>query len=75
MLVKIFDVKEKVVLLKLKQVGKEVQLIAVDSNGFALNRGKILKITEDGSLYLHENIDPEIGLKLDDDGYIRIVED
>ena len=78
MLFKVFDdkdTKEKEVLLRLKQVGKNVHLIAVDSKGFALGGGKILAITEEGFIRLHGNIDPEIGLKLDDDGCIRIVED
>lgn len=56
--------------LKLAQERDSVALVAVDENGEPLPRGYIARLLPDGRLVLDSNIDPALGLKLDDKGHI-----
>lgn len=61
----------KDVFLKLAEVEGCIVLQAVEQSGARVLQGNILKITEDGKLYRCSSANPDIGLKLDEDGCIR----
>lgn len=74
MIVKIYEPegKEKVIRLKLKEVFFGVAIVAVDDAGNELEGGNILWIDADGILRLYNNINKDIGLRLDIDRRIKI---
>lgn len=65
---------EKQVFLKLAEVEGCIMLQAVDQYGARVPQGNIMKITTDGKLYRCSSVNPDIGLKLDDDGCVLVVD-
>jgi hypothetical protein len=63
---------EQVARLTLTQNGHEVQVTAVDANGEWLSY--LLKITPRG-VYLEPDVSPRLGLPLDEDGRILVIDD
>lgn len=71
---KIFDEKEKDKIdfsLQLKKEGDSILLCAVDEYGDLIGAGRLLAIHADGTLHLGGNINPDLGLPLDDKGRIK----
>lgn len=60
--------------LQKSSAGEAIFLVAVDKDGDRLDHGNLLTILNDGHLYLNGSINPEIGLKLDHEGRLRVKE-
>ena len=74
---KVFDVhREPEVFFKLEQCYDTVKLIACDKDGKKLFiDGDVLSIQKDGTLRIFPDVNPALGLKLDDNGSILIDND
>lgn len=77
MKLKIYEEKEKkedkTVRLKLKDdEDGDISLIAVDKDGDEMIAGTLLVMQDDGTLYLNEDINEDLGFKLDKDGRIKV---
>ena len=73
---KVFGVpREPEVLFKLEECYDTVKLVACDSEGNMLPDNNILSIQRDGTLYLFRDVNPSLGLKLDEDGRITLNND
>ena len=73
---KVFDVsRDPEVSFRLEQRYDTVKLVACDSKGNGLPNSNILAIQKDGSLRTFDSVSEYLGLKLDDDGRIKINND
>ena len=73
---KVFGVpREPEVLFKLVECYETVKLVTCDSEGKMLPDSNILSIQRDGTLYLFRDVNPSLGLKLDEDGRITLNND
>ena len=74
---KVFDTsREPEVFFKLEECYDTVKLIACNKDGEKLFiDGDILSIQKDGTLRIFHDVNPALGLKLDDDGRIIIDND
>ena len=74
---KVFDAsREPEVFFKLEECYDTVKLIACNKDGEKLFiDGDILSIQKDGTLRIFPDVNPALGLKLDDDGRIIIDND
>lgn len=53
----------------------DARITASDENGHKISNGTICDIQPDGTLYLFYDINPSLGLSLDDKGRIRLSEE
>ena len=73
---KVFDVfREPEVFFKLEECYDTVKLVACNRGGRPLPDSDILSIQKDGTLRIFHDVNPTLGLKLDDDGRIIIDND
>ena len=73
---KVFDVsREPEVFFKLEQCYDTVKLVACDREGNRLSDGNVLSIQKDGTLRIFPEVDPSLGLRLDEEGRIIIDND
>ena len=73
---KVFDVsREPEVFFKLEECYDTVKLVACNREGNKLPDSDILSIQIDGTLRIFHDVNPALGLKLDDDGRIIIDND
>ena len=74
---KVFDVpREPEVFFKLEQVYDTIKLVVCSPDGKKLlGDGDILSIQKDGTLRLFPDVNPSLGLKLDEDGRITLNND
>ena len=73
---KVFDVpREPEVFFKLEECYDTVKLVVCDSKGNMLPDSNILSIQKDGSLRTFDSVSEQLGLKLDDEGRIKINND
>ena len=74
---KVSDVsREPEVFFKLEECYDTVKLVACDKDGKKLSiDGDVLSIQKDGTLRIFLDVNPDLGLKLDDDGRIIIDND
>ena len=73
---KVFDVsRNHDVFFRLEECYDTVKLVACDSGGNKLPDSDILSIQVDGTLRIFPYVNSALGLKLDDDGRIKINND
>ncbi len=73
--IEIFDPKsdaDKTLRLRLIKTDKGAELVAVHEDGCDIPFGHLLSIQHGGDIYLHKGVRPDLGLKLADDGRVRI---
>ncbi len=59
--------------IKMMEINGKITLLAVNEDGEAIERGKILELSDDG-IYLYPNVNLITGIKLDFVGKCKVVE-
>jgi hypothetical protein len=65
--------EEEQIFFRLIQESNYVLLIACNATGEIVSMGNLLKINSNGELILISGVNREIGLKLDEAGYLQVM--
>lgn len=66
------NTEEEVVRLKLKRVSGGIQLSCVDENGYHINDSNILRVDNNGKIYLMKKVSNKLGFETDCNGEIIV---
>lgn len=64
--------KKQPVYFRMIQEENSVRIILCDSSGNQIEQGRVLTISSNG-IHLYNNINPDLGLPLDENGQFRIL--